>query len=77
MEGLKISVAYVLINTKPELEYEVYNKLSKEERIVELNPLYREYDMLAKVNTKNQDNLGLFVKKIRSFEGVIDTKTLQ
>jgi DNA-binding Lrp family transcriptional regulator len=78
MEGHNIAVAYIFIHTIPELEHKVYTKLSDEKKIVDLHPLYREYDIVAKVKIINQDKLGLFVKnKIRSLEGVLDTKTVQ
>lgn len=44
---------------------------------MELKPLFLEYDMIAKIRTENHEELGKFVlHKIRSLEGVIDTKTL-
>ena len=40
--------------------------------------MYREYDMIAKIKTSNKQKFGDFVSdKIRSLEGVIDTKTIQ
>ena len=52
--------------------------LSNESKIIELKPLYREYDMIAKVEIDNTKKLGKFVtNKIKSLDGVIDTKTLQ
>ena len=76
--GEKIRVSYILINTKPEKEYHVYNMLSNESKIIELKPLYREFDMIAKVKIDNTQKLGRFVtNKIKSLDGVIDTKTLQ
>jgi DNA-binding Lrp family transcriptional regulator len=45
---------------------------------MELKPLFREYDMIAKVKTKNTKKLGHFItKKVRSLDGVVDTKILQ
>jgi DNA-binding Lrp family transcriptional regulator len=78
LEGIRIKVSYILINTKPKKEYHIYNKLSSESKIVELRPLYREYDMIAKVKIEDTKKLGNFVtKNIKSLDGVIDTKTLQ
>jgi DNA-binding Lrp family transcriptional regulator len=75
---MKIAVSYVLINTKPENEHRIYNQLSKESKIIEVRPLFREYDMIAKVKFENTKKLGRFItKKIKSLNGVIDTKTLQ
>lgn len=68
---------FVLINIAPHHESEVYNKLSKVTEIVELHPLFGEYDLIAKIEAKNFDEMGqIVVKKIRSIQGVIDTKTM-
>ena len=70
-------IAYVVINTAPSKEHEVYNKLSKVKEIIELHPLFGEYDLIAKIEAEDLDKLGAIVlNKIRSIKGVIDTKTL-
>ena len=72
-----MAIGYVLINTAPAHEHEVYTKLSKIPEIVELHPLFGEFDLIAKVEPEDFEKLGeLVVKKIRSIKGVIDTKTL-
>jgi DNA-binding Lrp family transcriptional regulator len=70
-------IGYILINTAPAHEHEVYTKLSKVPEIVELHPLFGEFDLIAKIDAEDFEKLGeLVVEKIRSIEGVIDTKTL-
>ncbi len=72
-----MAIGFVLINTAPAHEHEVYNKLSKVPEIVELYPLFGEYDLIAKIEAENFEKLGeLVINKIRSIKGVIDTKTL-
>ena len=72
-----MAIGYVLINTAPAHEHEVYTKLSKIPEIVELHPLFGEFDLIAKVEPEDFEKLGeLVVNKIRSIKGVIDTKTL-
>jgi DNA-binding Lrp family transcriptional regulator len=72
-----MAIGFVLINTAPAHEHEVYNKLSKVPEIVELYPLFGEYDIIAKIEAENFEKLGeLVINKIRSIKGVIDTKTL-
>jgi len=67
----------VLIIAAPAYEYEVYNKLSKVIEIVELHPLFGEYDLIAKIEAEDFDKLGgIVINKIRSIKGVIDTKTI-
>lgn len=70
-------VGFVLINTTHALEHEVYNKLLKVPEIIELHPLFGEYDLIAKIEAEDFEKLGEIVSdKIRSIKGVIDTKTL-
>src|SRR6266566_803164 len=58
-------------------EHEVYNELLKVKEIVELHPLFGEYDLIAKIEAEDFNVLGqVVVDKIRSIPGVIDTKTL-
>jgi len=70
-------VGFVLISTAPAKEHEVYNELLKVKEIVELHPLFGEYDLIAKIETDDFNLLGqVVVDKVRAIQGVIDTKTL-
>ena len=72
-----MAIGFVLINTAPAHEHEVYNKLSKVPRITELHPLFGEYDLIAKIESDDFEGLGnIVLDTIRSLTGVIDTKTL-
>ena len=72
-----MAIGFVLINVAPAHEHEVYNKLSKIQQIVELHPLFGEYDLIAKIDANDFEELGtIIVNKIRSITGVLDTKTL-
>jgi len=72
-----MAIGFVLISVAPAHEHEVYNKLSKVPEIFELHPLFGEYDFIAKIEAKDFEKLGsMVVNKIRSIEGIIDTKTL-
>lgn len=71
------AIGFVLIDIEPSREKEVYQKLIKIEHIVELYPLFGEYDLIAKVEADSYDAIGdLVVSKIRTIEGVKATKTL-
>ena len=72
-----MAIGFVLINTAPTNEHEVYNKLSKVPQITELHPLFGEYDLIAKIESDDFEGLGnIVLNTIRSVKGVIDTKTL-
>lgn len=72
-----MAVGFVLIGTEPKKEREVYDYLLKIEEVVELYPLFGEYDLIAKVEAEDYETIGeVVVAKIRSIEGVRTTKTL-
>ena len=75
--GALTAIGFVLIDIEPKREKEVYQKLMKIEHIVELYPLFGEYDLIAKVEADSYDAIGdIVVSKIRVIEGVKATKTL-
>src|SRR2546425_9749480 len=77
LRGTFTAIGFVLIDIEPTREKEVYQKLLKIKDIVELYPLFGEYDLIAKVEADSYDAIGkLVVSKIRSIEGVKATKTL-
>ena len=72
-----MAIGFVLITAATAHEHKVYNTLLKLSEIVELHPLFGEYDLIAKIEAEDFDQLGnIVVNKIRTIEGVIDTKTL-
>jgi hypothetical protein len=45
---------------------------------LELKPLYREYDLIAKIKIEKKEELGFYISnEIRSLDGVLHTKTIQ
>lgn len=72
-----MNVGFVLINTLPGKDREVYNKLVAVPEIKEIHVLFGKYDFIAKINAKNFNDIGrTVVNKIRRVKGVSDTKTL-
>ena len=72
-----MSLGFILIKASPNLEHEVYNKLLKVQEIIDLQPLFGEYDLIAKIEAGDFEKLGeIVINKIRSVKGVLDTKTL-
>jgi DNA-binding Lrp family transcriptional regulator len=77
MEGLLTVVCYVLIDIIPGYEYQVYSKLTKVVEIIELYPIFGEYDLIAKIISKDIYTIGnIVIAKIRTINGVINTTTL-
>jgi DNA-binding Lrp family transcriptional regulator len=72
-----MAIGFVLISTAPAQEHVVYNRLLNVKHIVELHPLFGEYDLIAKVSAEDFNSLGqIVVDDIRGVDGVIETKTL-
>lgn len=72
-----MAVGFVLITVSPLKEREAFEKISNIEEIKEIYPLFGEYDILAKVEADDIDQIGsIVISKIRAVAGVIDTKTL-
>ena len=72
-----MSIAFVLVSTVPGKEMEVYNKISSIKYVVEAHPLFGEYDLIVKIDASDFSELGkIVIERIRTIEGVIDTKTL-
>jgi DNA-binding Lrp family transcriptional regulator len=68
---------FVLIDTEPQREHLAYSKLQKVKEIIELDVIFGEHDMIAKVEAKDANAVGdIVIDKIRPVEGVMDTKTL-
>ncbi|UCD14448.1 MAG: Lrp/AsnC ligand binding domain-containing protein [Thermoplasmatales archaeon] len=72
-----MAIGFVLISAAPTREHEAYKELSKVSEIVELHSLFGEYDHIAKIEAEDYEKLAeIVINKIRSIEGIIDTKTL-
>ena len=58
-------------------ESEVFNKLSKVHEVIEVHPLFGEYDLIAKIQAEDYEDIGeIVIHKIKTIEGITDTKTL-
>ena len=72
-----MAIGFVLISAAPAHEHDVYSKLLKLSEIIELHPLFGEYDLIGKIESESFEKLGkIIVNKVRSIKGVMDTKTL-
>jgi DNA-binding Lrp family transcriptional regulator len=68
--------AYVLIKVAAGAESWVFEALKRIEGIEEVNVVYGEYDIIAKVNAQNMNDLrDIVIKQIRSVNGIVKTET--
>jgi len=72
----KMTVGFVLMRVSPTYENKVFDKLSKLLEVIEIHPLFGEYDFIAKVESVGYEHIGEIVNKIRTIEGITDTQTL-
>ncbi len=73
-----MATGFALLSISPLHEKEVYEALDKKiPEIIEVHPLFGEYDILVKIQCDSIDDIGeIVIRKIRSLKGVSDTKTL-
>ena len=70
-------ITYILIITVPRREREVINALKRIPELIEVIPLFGEYDVIVKIKAENLDIIGdIVMRKIRRIPGVLTTKTL-
>ncbi len=72
-----MAIGFALLSISPLHEKTVYEKLKQIPEIVEVHPLFGEFDILVKIEARDIDSIGgIVINKIRSVQGVVDTKTL-
>ena len=72
-----MAIGFALLSISPLHEKKVYELLKNIPEITEVHPLFGEYDILLKIESDNIDSIGnVVINKIRSIQGVMDTKTL-
>jgi DNA-binding Lrp family transcriptional regulator len=72
-----MAIGFALLSISPLHEKTVYEKLKQIPEIVEVHPLFGEFDILVKIEAHDIDSIGsIVINKIRSVQGVVDTKTL-
>ena len=72
-----MAIGFVLINVAPGAEKKIHDTMIKWDEIQELYLLFGDYDLIAKIQAKDHETLSeIIVQKIRSMDGVTETKTL-
>jgi DNA-binding Lrp family transcriptional regulator len=75
--GFFMAIGFALLSISPLHEKTVYEILGRIPEIIELHPLFGEFDILVKIECNDIDSIGeVVINKIRSTKGVMDTKTL-
>ena len=75
--GINVAIGFVLIHVSTMSESEVFNKLLKTPEVIELHPLFGEYDIIAKIEAKDYESIGeILIHKIRTIDGILYTSTL-
>ena len=70
-------LAYVLFKVSSGTEREVAQKLIEFEEVLQADIIFGEYDVIAKLSTKDLDTLENFVsKKVRNVPNVLVTSTM-
>ena len=65
------------MHVSPLREYEVFNKLSKLHEVIDVHPLFGEYDLIAKIQAEDYESIGeIVIHKIKTIDGITDTMTL-
>lgn len=68
--------AYVLIKVAAGCEAKVFEALRKMRGVEEVNVVYGEYDIIAKVNALGMDDLrNIVTEQIRGVRGIVKTET--
>lgn len=71
-----MAIGFVLITTEASKEMVVCNALKKMAEVLDICPLFEEYDIIIKIEAPGYDKIGAIVNRIRTIDGVLDTKTL-
>ena len=72
-----MAIGFALLSISPQKEKEVYDALQHITEIVEMHPLFGEFDILVKIECPDIDSIGeVVIKKIRSLSGIVDSKTM-
>jgi len=70
-------LAYVLFKVSSGTEREVAQKLTEFEEVMQADIIFGEYDVVAKMSTKDLDTLEEFVsEKVRTVPNVLVTSTM-
>ena len=72
-----MALGFALLSISSLHEREAYKTLKNIPEVIEVHPIFGEYDILLKIECPDIDSIGnVVINKIRAIKGVMDTKTL-
>ncbi|MCJ7517221.1 MAG: Lrp/AsnC ligand binding domain-containing protein [Methanomassiliicoccales archaeon] len=72
-----MTIAYVLITSAPQRDHQIYLELKRIKEVVEVYPLFGDYDLIAKIDSSDVESIGrLVLYKVGAISGVVHTETL-
>ena len=70
-------IAYLLITAEKGQEQNIFDRLENQNQVLNVNILFGEWDLIAKLDVENNEALGTFIMDhVRSIEGVQMSSTL-
>ena len=67
---------FLLIKVDKSDEHKIFNELSKLEQILEVHPLFGEWQLICRVDTDTEDEYLELLEKVKLFKAIIKTKSL-
>ena len=75
---MTMTMGFVLVKTRHDRVRHVYDRLSSMEGVLDINPIFGDYDMIFQVETSSARILGeKVIREIRTTADVVSTLTLQ
>jgi len=71
-----MAIGFILMHVSPKHEQEVLTNLLKLFEILEVHPLFGEYDFIAKVQSVWYEHIEEIANKIRTIEYITNTQLL-
>jgi len=69
-------VVYCLIRTRVGKEWDVANRIKKLKYVTEAFPVYGDWDVIVRIESKVYEVIDEIITKIRGMEHILETKTL-
>jgi DNA-binding Lrp family transcriptional regulator len=68
--------AYILVNCQTGSETNLISELKDLPEVIEINGIWRKYDVFLKISTTDPNGIEQIVKRLRNHPDVVDTYTM-